>query len=207
MSAPPSTFTTINQAYGPEDIKEKGSRFISYLYPVEHIEGVNEILYALRKQYLDATHICYAYRLGEGVEGHIRYNDDGEPSGTAGVPIYNELKGKNYYNVLLAVVRYFGGTKLGTGGLARAYQGAAKKIIHVSKEVICKITRSMLIESPFEFQGEIRKLLDRHSISMVKETYSSNGIRILLEMPLSLHDTFEHKLGALGKGKIKVKEV
>lgn len=207
MPDPPTSYTTIDQLWGPEEIKEKGSRFMAYMYPVADLEQVNEILQSLRKKYHDATHVCFAYRLGPGIEQHIRYTDDGEPSGTAGMPIYNELKGKDFYNVLLAVVRYFGGTKLGTGGLARAYQGAAKKVIHISRRVIKKITRSLCIESPFEFQGDIRKLLDRLSLSVDRETYSPRGISLYLEVPANLCGPVEHKLLLLGKGNIKLKEV
>jgi uncharacterized YigZ family protein len=176
------------------------------MYPSKDLEMVKVILSSLRKKYHDATHVCYAYRLGQGVEQHIRYNDDGEPSGTAGIPIYNELKGNDFYNVILVVVRYFGGIKLGTGGLARAYQGAAKKVIQLSKIVTRTITRSIVIQSPFECQGEIRKLLDRHSLSVDRETYSPKGISLYLEVPFNLCGPMEHKLLLLGKGKIKVRE-
>lgn len=101
--------------------KEKSSKFLTYAYHVENEEQVKEILDGLRKSYYDATHRCYAYRLGWFGEA-FRANDDGEPSGTAGRPILGQLLSSNITNVLVVVIRYFGGTKLGVGGLVTAYK-------------------------------------------------------------------------------------
>lgn len=98
----------------------KSSKFICVLYHIEDIDDVENHLDYLRKKYKDATHICYAYRL----ENTEKFNDDGEPSGTAGFPMMSLLKKKNINNVLAVVIRYFGGTKLGAGGLIRTYQKA-----------------------------------------------------------------------------------
>lgn len=103
----------------------KGSKFISVLYHIEDIDDVENHLDYLRKKYKDATHICYAYRL-ENLE---KFSDDGEPSGTAGFPMMSILKKKNINNVLAVVIRYFGGTKLGAGGLIRTYQKAISETI------------------------------------------------------------------------------
>lgn len=104
--------------------KEKGSKFISIAFPVNNIATIKTILEELKKEYYDARHICYAYRLGyEGEE--YRINDDGEPSGTAGKPIYGQILSHEITNVLITVIRYFGGTKLGVSGLIHAYKAAA----------------------------------------------------------------------------------
>ncbi len=108
--------------------KEKGSRFISIAVPVESAGDVKSQLESLRKQYHDARHHCYAYRLGEPPY-EFRYNDDGEPSGTAGKPIFGQIQSFDLTNILIVVVRYFGGVKLGTGGLIQAYRSAAKEAI------------------------------------------------------------------------------
>jgi uncharacterized YigZ family protein len=108
--------------------KEKGSRFIAVAIPVQSIEEVRLQIEKIRKQYHDARHHCYAYRLGpEPFE--FRQNDDGEPSGTAGKPIYGQIQSFGLTNILIVVVRYFGGVKLGTGGLIQAYKTAAKDAI------------------------------------------------------------------------------
>jgi uncharacterized YigZ family protein len=105
--------------------KEKGSRFLSFVYPVTSVEAVKSIVEDKRKLYHDARHVCYAYRVGYNGED-FRQNDDGEPSGTAGRPMYGCLLSHNLVNVLVVVVRYFGGVKLGVSGLANAYKQATE---------------------------------------------------------------------------------
>ncbi len=105
--------------------KEKGSKFIALAFPVATEENVKQLLLNIKKEYFDARHHCYAYILGYNKSAY-RINDDGEPSGTAGKPIYGQLLSYDLTNVLLVVVRYFGGTKLGVSGLIKAYKTAAK---------------------------------------------------------------------------------
>ena len=117
------TFRSIS---GPGEglYKEKGSKFLAFAYPVLSEAEVKAALEKIRKEYYDARHHCYAYRLG--LEGDVwRYNDDGEPSSTAGRPIYGQILSRELSDVLIVVVRYFGGTKLGVPGLIRAYKTAA----------------------------------------------------------------------------------
>jgi uncharacterized YigZ family protein len=118
--------------------KDNGSRFLSFAYPCTSAEQADEILTSIRKKYYDATHHCYAYRLGR--EGDtFRINDDGEPSSTAGRPIYGQILSNNLSDILLVVVRYFGGVKLGVPGLIKAYKTAAAEAIANSK-IITKIS-------------------------------------------------------------------
>lgn len=105
--------------------KEKGSKFISYAMPVNSVEEAKAEIARLRKEHHKARHVCFAYRLGENAEIY-RAADDGEPGGTAGKPILRCLESRNLTNSMVAVVRYFGGTLLGTGGLIRAYRAAAE---------------------------------------------------------------------------------
>ena len=118
-------------------IVEKKSKFIAEIYPVTNIQEVQNKIKEVKKIYYDAKHHCIAYRIIE--EGRIieRASDDGEPSGTAGAPMLNLLKGNNLCNVLVVVTRYFGGILLGTGGLVRAYSEATNLVIQKSK-LICK---------------------------------------------------------------------
>ena len=106
-------------------LNEKKSRFLAFLIPVSSVEGADEELARLRRKYHDATHHCTAYRILNGEEVLESSNDDGEPSGSAGLPILQQLQKADVVNVLAVVVRYFGGTKLGVGGLVRAYGGVA----------------------------------------------------------------------------------
>lgn len=116
--------------------KEKGSKFIAYAYPIESEEETKEIIDSLKRQYYDARHHCFAWQLGmDGM--NFRTNDDGEPSGTAGKPIHGQILSHELTNILIVVVRYFGGTKLGTSGLIQAYREAAADAI-ANAEIITK---------------------------------------------------------------------
>jgi uncharacterized YigZ family protein len=118
--------------------KDNGSRFLSFIYPCTSAEQADLFLSSIRKKYYDATHHCYAYRIGR--EGNtFRINDDGEPSSTAGRPIYGQILSNNLSDVLLVVVRYFGGVKLGVPGLIKAYKTAAADAIAHAK-IITKIS-------------------------------------------------------------------
>lgn len=108
--------------------KDKGSKFYAFAYPVQSVEQIKEILAKKRKEYYDARHVCYAYMLG--YERNVfRANDDGEPSGTAGRPILGQINSSNLTDILIIVVRYFGGTLLGTSGLIQAYKTSAAEAI------------------------------------------------------------------------------
>ena len=108
-------------------IEIKKSKFFGYLFDVNSLEEVTKILEKLKKEHKKATHICYAYKIKNGQE-IVKFNDDGEPSGTAGRPILNVIEKKNLQNIMVCVVRYFGGIKLGAGGLVRAYTKCASDL-------------------------------------------------------------------------------
>lgn len=128
--------------------KERSSKFLAYAYPVESEEEVKLHLDRLRKEFFDATHHCYAYRLG--AEGAVfRANDDGEPSGTAGKPILGQLLSAQLTNCLVVVVRYFGGTKLGVSGLIQAYKESTAEVIAASQ--IIEKTVDCLFEVQFPY--------------------------------------------------------
>lgn len=203
MSQLIETFFTITANYGPEEFKEKGSRFISYCYPVKTQEEAEQIVQQLRKKYYDSTHVCYAYRLGNGKETYFRYNDDGEPSGTAGLPIYNEIKSKEYFNVFAAVVRYYGGTKLGTGGLTRAYGQGAKMALEVSKPVTIYLKEKMSVSFPFDFTGEMMQVVNRFGLDILKQDYTAEGITMFLDVPVASVEEVSKQVVERSGGKIK----
>ncbi len=111
--------------------KDKGSKFLAFAYPVEEEEEIKEYIQALKKEHYSARHHCYAWRLG-AEKTHFRANDDGEPSSTAGKPILGQIQKNDLTNILIVVVRYFGGTLLGVSGLINAYRGAAADVINNS---------------------------------------------------------------------------
>ncbi len=156
------SFLTI-KAPAQAEIKVKGSRFIGETREVAHLEEAAAELEKIRKREHAATHHCYAYRIGRGSQAVFKYSDDGEPSGTAGKPIYDVLVGHELTNALIVVTRYFGGTKLGTGGLARAYRQAAKEAVEKSgvREVVLK--NLVRIRTDFSSYEPLVRLLHRYS--------------------------------------------
>src|SRR5690554_2132633 len=141
----PDTYLTLkSQSQGL--YKEKGSKFLAFAYPVDNEEEIKEILETLKKQYHDARHHCYAYILGKDGQ-NFRANDDGEPGHSAGDPILGQIRSNNLTNTLIVVVRYFGGTKLGVGGLVTAYKTAATEAI-LANEII---TETVTLKVNFQF--------------------------------------------------------
>ena len=143
--------------------KEKGSKFLGFAYPVSDEQQVKKHLDQLRNEYHDARHHCYAYRMG--VEGDIyRMNDDGEPSSTAGRPILGQISSHGLTNVLVVVVRYFGGTLLGTSGLIRSYKQAAAEALE-NANIIKKTVQSFYqLEFDYALMNEVMKVLHDTSI-------------------------------------------
>ena len=131
-------------------MRERSSKFLAYAYPVTDEEQIRTHLEALRKEFYDATHHCYAYRLGP--QGEVfRANDDGEPSGTAGKPILGQLLSQEVTDCLVVVVRYFGGTKLGVSGLIQAYREATQEVLEAAE--IIERTVDSIIQVDFSYMA------------------------------------------------------
>lgn len=143
--------------------RDRGSRFIAYAFPVKSNEEIQMHLDALRKEHHGARHHCYAWRLGPQGDAH-RSNDDGEPSGTAGKPILNQLLSAGITNVLVVVVRYFGGTLLGVSGLINAYKSAAADAIAHATIVDRHITEVYRLEFPYDAMNAVMKILKEHEL-------------------------------------------
>lgn len=197
-------FYTLDKDWGPIEIKEKGSRFIGYIYPVDKMETAMTVIDQLWKHYHDATHVCFAVRLGQGKENYRRYSDAGEPSGTAGLPIYREIVQRNWFNVLVGVVRYFGGIKLGTGGLSRAYAQAARGILSLATPVV-RLNRCLVqLEFAFEWTGEVMNLIHLFSGVISKQNYSQTGAQIQVAFPQSKIPEFHRLLSERTRDKGKM---
>ncbi len=196
-------FLTIRSSKGPHEIKEKGSRFISYIHPVSDGATAESIITEIKKKYYDSTHVCFGYRIGDGEEKQLRYSDDGEPSGTAGLPIINEIKGKELFNVLISVIRYYGGTKLGTGGLARAYRDSAKLSVQDASIVREIIQRTQKVIIPYDFISDLMKVTKKFSIKILDKNYDNNGIEVDLSIPVKHYEDVRNTLINLSKGKVK----
>jgi len=159
-------YRTISKPILEHITKEKGSKFISYLYPILDEEELKQRLYEIKSIHPKATHHCYAFRLGLRGENY-RANDDGEPSGSAGLPIYNQLLGHDVTNVLLVVVRYFGGTKLGVSGLVKIYKESAKEILDLAEIITKELEKTISLEFRFHQQNKVFTILNRYNAKIL----------------------------------------
>lgn len=164
--------------------RDKGSRFISYAIPVTSETEVKDQLEILRKKYYDATHHCYAFVLGSE-KSAWRVNDDGEPSGTAGRPIYGAIQSADLTNILIVVIRYYGGVKLGVPGLINAYRTAAKEAISgapVVTRTVCEVYR---VEYPYERMNEVMKILKDEGTTVISTDF---GMTCVVEFAIRRND-------------------
>jgi uncharacterized YigZ family protein len=148
----------------------KGSKFIGFLSPVSSVPAFEQRLAEVRGEHPGATHHCYAYRI-DPVEPHEFDQDDGEPGGTAGKPILNKMRSARLINAGLIVVRYFGGTKLGTSGLVQAYGHTASLCIEAASLLETRLTQQFRITYPYSEQNLIEKLKHRWDLVEIKSTY------------------------------------
>ncbi|WP_285269119.1 IMPACT family protein [Kaistella rhinocerotis] len=141
-------------------LKEKGSKFIGFAFPVDNEADLKKELDHIKTLHPKATHHCYAFRLGLNGENY-RANDDGEPSGSAGLPIYNQLLAHEVTNILVVVVRYYGGTKLGVAGLVKTYKESAKITLEAAEIITKELETTVQINFSFEKQNQIFTLLNK----------------------------------------------
>ncbi len=153
------------------DLKEQGSRFLARLAPCATPDEAACHLVALKRRYHDATHACWAWRCGWGEALRERCSDAGEPSGTAGPPILKALQESVVSDASLVVVRYFGGTKLGTGGLARAYREAARGAVASAKLAIRVLTSTICCQMPYGAQGAFRHFANKSGAKLGDERF------------------------------------
>lgn len=150
--------------------KEKGSKFLAFAFPVLSVEEVKEHLEALRKEYFDARHHCYAYILGQHKETY-RANDDGEPSGTGGRPIHGQLLSADLTNTLVVVVRYFGGILLGASGLANAYKTAARDALDHATIEEHTIDDTFCLHFEYPLMNDVMRILKEQGLKPTKQDF------------------------------------
>jgi uncharacterized YigZ family protein len=177
------------------------SRFMASVARAHTVEEAKQFLASIREEMPDASHHVYAFRVGHGNSVIEGMSDDGEPSGTAGPPVLAVLRGSDIGDIVVVVTRYFGGTKLGTGGLVRAYGDAARAALE-SLRTERKIERRTLgIESPYPFYQPIRRLIDQYE-GMVDEEDFAVTVTILASFPLDQVETFTSAVVELTAGKV-----
>lgn len=148
--------------------KEKGSKFFGYAFPISSEEDVKIILENLKKQHHTARHFCYAYQLGF-LEKRVRVNDDGEPSNSAGMPIFGQIQAFELTNVLVVSVRYFGGTKLGVGGLMSAYKISAQQALKASKIIEKTIDEYFQVSFNYDLMNNVLRIIKEHDVILINQ--------------------------------------
>jgi len=163
------TYTTIAKATEEILFKEKSSKFFGYAFPIQSEEEVKPIIEQLRKLHPHAVHYCYAYQIGTEKISY-RANDDGEPSNTAGAPIYGQIQSFGLTNVLLVVVRIFGGIKLGVGGLISAYKTTAQLVLEEAEIIEKTIDISFLISFDYKNMNKVMRVIKEKKLDIVTQT-------------------------------------
>ena len=163
------TYTTIAKATEEILFKEKSSKFFGYAFPIQSEEEVKPIIDQLRKLHPHAVHYCYAYQIGTEKISY-RANDDGEPSNTAGAPIYGQIQSFGVTNVLLVVVRIFGGIKLGVGGLISAYKTTAQLVLEEAEIIEKTIDISFLLSFDYKNMNKVMRVIKEKKLDIVTQT-------------------------------------
>jgi len=189
MNKNPDTYQVPAESYSAE-IKVKGSRFLATVVAVASVKDAEQRYAEIAKKYYDATHNCYAWRVAADT---FRFSDDGEPSGTAGRPILQAIEGSELLEILVVVTRYFGGTKLGTGGLLRAYgDAAALALKDVPRKTKIRVEQ-IALRFDYALEKTVRHLLDNFGGRIAASDYSA-GVKMEVLVPQSRIDDFKDQL-------------
>lgn len=179
----PDTYLTI-KGCSSGIYKDKGSRFLAFAESVSSEDEIKERIAWYRKEYFDARHVCYAWMLGADRK-HYRSSDDGEPSGTAGRPILGQINSKNVTDILIVVVRYFGGVLLGTGGLIVAYREAAADALANAEIVEKEVMVSCRLKFPYEKMNEVMRTLKEVNAHITSQEYKDMDCVIMCQTPIN----------------------
>lgn len=171
-------YKTIDKASTEALFKDRGSKFYGYAFAVTNEEEIKENIEFLKKQHYNARHWCYAWQLGMKYENY-RVSDDGEPTNSAGMPIYGQLQAFEVTNILLVVVRYFGGTKLGIGGLIQAYKTAAKLVLENSKIIKKTINEEFVLQFDYPEINKVMQIIKEEQISIIHKKLDLNCMYII----------------------------
>lgn len=168
MEKEKDTYKTIDKPSPEVLFREKGSRFLGYAFPVQNEDEIKEHLERLKKEHHSARHWCYAWQLGKQYE-HYRANDDGEPANSAGMPIYGQLQAFEVTNILVVIVRYFGGTKLGVGGLIQAYKTAAQMALEASEIIEKTIDQVFYLHFEYPEMNTVMRIIKDENITIEEQ--------------------------------------
>ena len=195
-----SFFTIQNPTQGI--YKEKGSKFLSFAYPAANESEIKERLDFLRKKYFDARHHCYAYVLGAN-KTKIKGHDDGEPSHSASDPILGQMRARNLTDVLIVVVRYFGGVKLGVGGLMQAYKAAAEDALRQAAIIEVQVTNEIELKFEYVRLPEVMRLVKDLELKIIEQVFEQScQLKALLK--LQMDEAFQAQIEYLKSIGIQV---
>ncbi|MBC7886145.1 MAG: YigZ family protein [Saprospiraceae bacterium] len=199
------TYITISEpAHG--EFKDKGSKFLAYVYNFNHEDELNNLMAELKIKHPKARHYCYAYKIGTD-NNRFRINDDGEPSGTAGKPIYGQILSHQLTNVVIIVIRYFGGVKLGASGLIHAYREASREALSNASTLEKYLYRSYVLSFGYDHMGHILNVLKELDIQITHKSFNNDclvHIDLRLSQESNLLRLFKAKV--LDKSPDEIKE-
>lgn len=201
------SYLTLSET-GEAQFVEKRSRFLAFAHPITSEDEAKDIVASIRKEYYDARHVCYAYVMGYDVwtedydpvargTAIMRANDDGEPGGSAGKPILGQLRARGVTNTLVAVVRYFGGVKLGTGGLAVAYKTAAAEALDAAVIEERLITSVVKVEVPYTEADTAMRFVRDGGAEITARDYTATSTILTIEMRQSLEPAIRERLAKI----------
>lgn len=194
-----SYLTLARRAYHEDVVM--GSRFIAWVAPVKDARAADALLAEARREHPAASHHCWAFRIGR----QQRFSDDGEPGGTAGRPMLEVLLKRDLDHVAAVVVRYFGGRKLGAGGLARAYGGAVARAVQAAGERLVSARCRLLIRAPFAHVDAVLRSLDEfHGASREEPRYDAEGLRLIISLPEVALETVQARLADITRGEAHI---
>ncbi|MGE5437299.1 MAG: IMPACT family protein [Syntrophothermus sp.] len=192
-------YNTISE-FHEHKIKEKGSTFIAQVFPAANPDECNKILTDVRKKYYDAAHHCYGYKL---IDNNFKYSDDGEPNGTAGTRIYNAIEHFNLHNIIVVVIRYFGGVKLGVGPLGKVYYQSAYNVLEEAKKITKHGYCTINLEADFNLVNVIYNIISTKGYKIADTQYKENAAVLKVYVSVKEKDsalnTFNAIYGAIVK--------
>ena len=168
------TYKTIASSVQEVIFKEKSSKFLGYAFPVTSEEEIKAHLGEVKKAHFSARHWCYAWQLGYGTNQRYRANDDGEPNNTAGIPIYGQIQSFELTNILVIVVRYFGGIKLGVGGLVQAYKTTAQLTLQEAEIEEKLITEELRIRFEYPLMNKVMRVVKEQNLNITQQLLTEN---------------------------------
>lgn len=198
------TYKTIDNPGEETLFKEKNSKFFGYAFPVKNEDEVKTILEQVKKQHYSARHWCYAFQTGTGKNIYFRANDDGEPSNSAGMPIYGQIQSFDVTDILVVVVRYFGGVKLGVGGLIQSYKTSAQLALEASEIIEKTIDAEYIVQCEYKDLNKVMRVIKEKNVNVIQQQMELNcifHIAVRLKEAEDVFQAFAQIYGVDIKGK------